>query len=77
MFPSLPYHNLAVAHDYLMIQLPDDSPYRDLVQPGWWSVAKKMLQPDSGKRTVRLPQPHALKNHSSDTRERACNLPDD
>ena len=46
MFPSLPYHNLAFAHQYLMNELPDDSPYRDLVQPGWWSVAKKMLRKD-------------------------------
>lgn len=44
MFPSLPYHNLAFAHGYLMKELPDDSPYRDLVQPGWWSVAVKMLR---------------------------------
>lgn len=45
MFPSLPYHNLALAHGHLMKKLPTDSPYRDLVQPGWWSVAGKMLRP--------------------------------
>lgn len=44
MFPSLPYHNLSFAHHYLMKKLPTDSPYRDLVQPGWWSVAVKMLR---------------------------------
>ena len=44
MFPSLPYHNLGFAHNYLMKELPTDSPYRDLVQPGWWSVAAKMLR---------------------------------
>ncbi len=44
MFPSLPYHNLAMAHGYLMKELSIDSPYRDLVQPGWWSVARKMLR---------------------------------
>ena len=47
MFPSLPYHNLAAAHDYLMVELPEDSPYRDLQQPGWWSVARKMLVPEA------------------------------
>jgi fatty acid desaturase len=47
MFPSLPYHNLANAHTYLMLQLPKDSPYRDLEQPGWWSVARKMLRKDA------------------------------
>jgi fatty acid desaturase len=28
LFPSLPYHNLAKAHDRLMAELPADSPYR-------------------------------------------------
>ena len=46
MFPALPYHNLAFAHSYLMRKLPDDSPYRDLTQPGWWSVARNMLRQD-------------------------------
>ncbi len=46
LFPSLPYHNLAFAHAYLMRELPGDSPYRDLAQPGWWSVAKNMLRKD-------------------------------
>lgn len=44
MFPSLPYHNLAAAHRFLIDELPDDSPYRELTQPGWWSVAKEMLR---------------------------------
>jgi fatty acid desaturase len=43
MFPSLPYHNLAQAHEYLVAKLPNDCVYRRLEQPGWWSVAKKML----------------------------------
>lgn len=46
LFPSLPYHNLAFAHNYLMAELPGDSPYRDLSQPGWWSVAREMLRRD-------------------------------
>ncbi|MCR9117628.1 MAG: fatty acid desaturase, partial [bacterium] len=44
LFPSLPYHNLAFAHQHLLSELPADSPYRDLTQPGWWSVASKMLR---------------------------------
>ncbi len=28
LFPSLPYHNLSVAHARLMAELPADSPYR-------------------------------------------------
>ncbi|MDA7875303.1 fatty acid desaturase, partial [bacterium] len=43
MFPSMPYHNLAVAHQLLIKELPIDSPYRELTQPGWWSVARKMV----------------------------------
>jgi fatty acid desaturase len=40
MFPSLPYHNLPAAHEYLNRHLPADSPYHSLNQPSWWSVAK-------------------------------------
>ncbi len=47
MFPSLPYHNLALTHNFLISKLPADSPYRDLTQPGWWSVARNMLRSDS------------------------------
>jgi fatty acid desaturase len=47
MFPSMPYHNLANAHQYLTKELPSGSPYHELTQPGWWSVAKEMLRNDS------------------------------
>lgn len=43
IFPSLPYHNLKKTHAYLMQELPDDSLYRTLQQPSWWSVAKKTM----------------------------------
>lgn len=43
MFPSLPYHNLAAAHEYLETNLQNDSPYRSLGQPTWWSVASKTI----------------------------------
>jgi fatty acid desaturase len=33
LFPSLPYHNLAKAHERLMTGLPADSPYRRTVSP--------------------------------------------
>jgi len=46
MFPSLPYHNLALSHNYLISELPANSPYRELTQPGWWSVARNMLRRD-------------------------------
>ena len=44
LFPSLPYHNLAAAHKYLLQELPSDSPYRDLDQGTWWNVARKTLR---------------------------------
>jgi fatty acid desaturase len=44
MFPSLPYHNLPAAHDYLTQHLPADSIYHSLNQPSWWSVAKQAFR---------------------------------
>ena len=43
MFPSLPYHNLKSAHEYLTQNLPADSPYHSLSQPGWWGAASVTL----------------------------------
>jgi len=52
LFPTLPYHNLSAAHAWLMRELLADSPYRELDQPGWWSVARKMFQAQ-GERVFR------------------------
>ncbi|MFN0022074.1 MAG: fatty acid desaturase family protein [Pirellulaceae bacterium] len=49
LFPTLPYHNLAAAHAYLLQELPTDSPYRELDQPHWWSVAQKMFRAQADK----------------------------
>ncbi|MEX2174788.1 MAG: fatty acid desaturase [Pirellulaceae bacterium] len=43
LFPNLPYHNLKAAHGYLVERLPADSPYRELDQTSWWSVARRTL----------------------------------
>jgi len=43
LFPTLPYHNLKAAHEYLLQHLPTDSPYRSLDERTWWSVARKTL----------------------------------
>jgi fatty acid desaturase len=43
LFPSMPYHNLKPAHEYLVATLPADSPYRELDRPGWWSVARRTI----------------------------------
>ena len=45
LFPSLPYHNLQAAHEYLTARLPADSPYHSLDQPSWWHVARQTLFP--------------------------------
>lgn len=45
LFPSMPYHNLQAADRYLMETLPSDSPYRDLQQSSWFSVARKTVLP--------------------------------
>ena len=56
LFPSLPYHNLAGAHDYLSRELPPDSPYHRLSQPGWWSTARLTFTGRS-TRGVNIPAP--------------------
>jgi fatty acid desaturase len=43
LFPSLPYHNLATAHSRLLERLPHGSPYHELDQFSWWSVARRTL----------------------------------
>lgn len=43
LFPSLPYHNLKKAHEYLDDVLPVLSPYHELDQKRWWSVARVTL----------------------------------
>jgi fatty acid desaturase len=44
LFPTLPYHNLGIAHRRLMRQLPADSPYRSIVYPSVWSVLRELFQ---------------------------------
>jgi fatty acid desaturase len=43
LFPTLPYHNLKAAHEYLLVHLPAESPYRSLDEKSWWPVARKTL----------------------------------
>ncbi len=40
LFPSIPYHNLGIAHRRLMARLPADSPYRRSVFPSTWAAIK-------------------------------------
>lgn len=43
IFPSMPYHNLGVAHRRLMAELPLDSPYHHVVYPNVWSVLRILI----------------------------------
>ena len=43
LFPTIPYHNLPAAHTLMTEQLPADSVYHTLDQPGWWHTAKQTL----------------------------------
>lgn len=38
LVPSLPYHNMGIAHRRLMANLPDDSPYHQTIHAGLWSA---------------------------------------
>jgi fatty acid desaturase len=42
LFPSLPFHNMGIAHRRLMAQLPADSPYRKTVYSSYWAVLKEL-----------------------------------
>ncbi len=44
LFPSMPYHNLGRAHRRLMAQLPEDSPYREVLYPSFWSVIGELTK---------------------------------
>jgi fatty acid desaturase len=60
VFPSLPYHNLGIAHQRLMAELPADSPYRQTVSPGLlaaigqlWRSARKSARTERLRRERR------------------------
>ena len=44
LFPSMPYHNLAEAHERLMRDLPADSPYRQTESPGLFASLRELYQ---------------------------------
>ena len=44
LFPAMPYHNLGIAHKRLMRQLPEDSLYRQLEYPSFYSVLKILFR---------------------------------
>jgi fatty acid desaturase len=44
LFPSMPYHNLGIAHERLMAQLPESAAYRQVVFPSYWSVLRHLFR---------------------------------
>lgn len=54
LFPSMPYHNLGKAHRRLMSQLPEDSPYRKLVYPSFFSVLRQLIR--NARKSTRRPE---------------------
>ncbi len=44
MFPSLPYHNLGIAHRRLIARLPAGSPYHETVYPTCFAAIGDLLQ---------------------------------
>ena len=54
LFPSLPYHNLATAHERLMAELPADSPYRQTVSEGLLISLRQLWQASRAASARRL-----------------------
>lgn len=54
LFPSLPYHNLAKAHERLMAELPADSPYRATAESSLTNGLRRLwrLSRDAGRKPV-------------------------
>ncbi len=48
LFPSIPYHNLGIAHRRLLKQLPADSPYRQVVYPTFWVAFVDLIRSATG-----------------------------
>ena len=55
LFPSIPYHNLGIAHRRLMAELPSDSPYRRTVFPNTWAALRCLWNDFRAARRSRLP----------------------
>jgi fatty acid desaturase len=58
LFPSLPYHNLGVAHKRLMAELPADSPYRLTESPSLTAAIVRLWRHSvASSRAARKPAP--------------------
>jgi fatty acid desaturase len=71
LFPSMPYHNLAQAHQRLMAQLPADSPYRLTESPSLtaalrqlWRTSRAAAAAAKTVKSAALPPHHGVVGHS-------------
>jgi fatty acid desaturase len=57
LFPSMPYHNIRIAHERLMKGLPAGSPYRATVESSIWAVICNLIARarSSAARTNEIP----------------------
>jgi fatty acid desaturase len=57
LFPSLPYHNMRLAHKRLMEKLPADSPYRQTVSTSLWPVIADLFRRAAASQTPATKSP--------------------
>ena len=50
LFPTMPYHNLGIAHRRLMEQLPADSPYRLASRTSFWGELRDVFRRAGSRR---------------------------
>ena len=55
LYPSIPYHNLGIAHRRLMAALPADSTYHRATSSGFWSAVRDLLR--SSRQAMANPPP--------------------
>ena len=55
LFPSIPYHNLGIAHHRLLAALPTGCVYHQITSPGSWSAVRGLLR--SSRRAMANPPP--------------------
>lgn len=57
LFPSIPYHNLGIAHRRLVANLPADSVYHMANHSGFWSALRELLR--NSRQAMQNPPPGA------------------
>ncbi|MEM7476978.1 MAG: fatty acid desaturase [Planctomycetota bacterium] len=71
LFPSMPYHNLGIAHRRLMENLPPDSLYRDVVRLSLTSSIVELWRRAANRKNVK-PEPAHLASATSEEEEKTA-----